>query len=271
MRRPLTRRAACALVAAAVVAHALPAFADDDKHMCIAASERAQTLRLEGKLIASLEQLAVCGKGVCPAIVRQDCTQWMSEVLASLPSVVVGARVAGGQDLVAVKVSIDGTLAAEKLDGRAIPIDPGVHTFRYETEGKAPITEQLVIRTGEKNRALSVVFPGSAHRSGALDPTPPPSKSSSLRVSGFILGGLGLISLGAALYLDLDATDTAHNLRTSCAPGCPQSQVDSVRGEYTNAWVALGIGVVALGLATYMLLLNPSSDPPHPLDTAFRF
>src|SRR5262245_61165144 len=89
------------------------AFGADDKAQCVAASEKAQQLRNAGKLSDARDQLVTCGRAECPKLIQQDCTQWMSEVLAILPSVVPGAKDKKGRDIVDARVSIDGKVAAE--------------------------------------------------------------------------------------------------------------------------------------------------------------
>src|SRR5271156_3625369 len=64
----------------------------DEKAACIAASEDAQQLKLDGKLTLARARLLGCARAECPAIVRQDCAQWIAEVDAALPTVVLGAR-----------------------------------------------------------------------------------------------------------------------------------------------------------------------------------
>jgi hypothetical protein len=107
--------------------------AADDKQACVAASEKAQQLRSAGKLGEARDQLNICGRSECPKLIQQDCTQWMSEVLANMPSVVPGAKDRKGRDLVDVRLSVDGKVATEMLDGKALVLDPGVHTFLFET------------------------------------------------------------------------------------------------------------------------------------------
>src|SRR5688572_22684557 len=84
----------------------------DEKQQCIAASEKAQQLKNAGKLSEARDQLAVCGRPECPKLVEKDCNEWMREVLAILPSVVVGAKDKKGRDIVEARVSIDGKVAS---------------------------------------------------------------------------------------------------------------------------------------------------------------
>lgn len=229
----------------AIVPHASRANADE-KQACVTASEKAQQLRSAGKLGDARDQLNICGRPECPKLVQQDCTQWMSEVLASLPSVVPGAKDCKGRDIVDARLTVDGKVAAEMLDGKAIVIDPGVHTFVFESKGFPALKEQVVVKPGEKNRLVSVTFatPGdpTAPSNQGTGAPPDSSSSSSAPVAAYVLGGVGLAALGAALYFDLSASGDAHDLRTSCSPNCPPSDVDDVKTKYTIAGVTAGIG-----------------------------
>jgi len=62
-----------------------------------------------------------CSNPACPAVVKRDCDQWLTEMDASLPSVVVAARDATGRDLVDVRVTIDGTVLTQSWDGTMHP------------------------------------------------------------------------------------------------------------------------------------------------------
>jgi len=249
---------------------ASPAAAGPDavKRACIAAADQAQTLRMDGKLTAAREQLAQCSRDECPKLMRKDCSQWMSEVVAALPSVVVGARDENGQDIVAVRVLIDGQLVADQLDGKPIAVDPGVHTFRYEPEKGEAVEEKVVVRAGEKNRALTVKLGAAEPTSGAPAPESakrsaggeaPTAGSGGAPTLAYVLGGFGVVALGAAAYFDWTASSDVVNLRDTCAPNCEQSRVDSVRNRYTVAGVAAGVGLVSIGVAAYLFLSSDGS------------
>ena len=240
----------------------------DDKQVCLNAFDSAQQLRIDGKLRLAREQLASCARTECPPLVRQDCGRWLNEVMGSLPSVVVGARDGRGRDLLAVRVSIDGAVVSEALDGKPILVDPGAHKFRFETPGSAAVDEHLLIRAGEKNRVLTVDFaprpvvsPTSSRR---VDPVPRASEAvvkTTPPIPAYVVGGVGVLALGAALFLDLNGHADASSLRATCAPNCTQSDVDGVQVKYIVAGISLGVGVVALGVATY-LFLSHSRDAP---------
>jgi hypothetical protein len=58
------------------------------------------------------------------------------------------------------------------------------------------------------------------------------------------------------------------DLRDSCAPSCPEDDVGSVRTKLILADVSLGVGVVSLGVATYLFIASAGSKPKPPLADA---
>ncbi|MBX3190682.1 MAG: hypothetical protein KF819_27025 [Labilithrix sp.] len=232
----------------------------DEKQACVAASEKAQQLRNAGKLGEAREQLAICGRSACPRLVQQDCTTWMSEVLAILPSIVPGARDRKGRDIVEVKVFVDGKMVTETLDGKPIAVDPGVHTFRFETRSAPPIEEQVVVRQNEKNRILTVTFATPGDAGGARvttdatrDPAPP--------IAAYVVGGVGLVGLGVGAAIGVTASSDASDIRDSgCAPRCDVAEVDAIQSRYTIAGVTAGIGGALLVAGVVMLILHVSGE-----------
>ncbi|MGK3962733.1 hypothetical protein WMF38_00910 [Sorangium sp. So ce118] len=152
------RPALALFLAAALSLAGADARAQPSKRACAAAYERAQGLRRDGKLIAAREALIACSQPTCPAAAVADCGPWLAEVEKSLPSVVIAARDAGGRERLDVRVLVDGRLLAAALDGKALPVDPGPHTFRYEPAGGPAVEERVLIREGEKNRAITVIL-----------------------------------------------------------------------------------------------------------------
>jgi hypothetical protein len=268
MQTQVRLTAAAALIAAALGAGGARA---QDKAACVAAYEKAQQLKMDAKLRAAREQLQICSKLECPALVRQDCSQWMGEVVQNMPSVVIAARDPQGRDVLAVKVSIDGAVVAETLDGKPIALDPGVHKVKYETNNMHPVEEQVLLREGEHNRQVTVVFksgddrttdaPTKVRREG--DPPETPPEKPGPPILAYSLIGVGVIGLGAALFFDLKANGDAKTLREVCAPDCHQDDVDAVQTKYVAAGISLGIGIVGVGVGTVLLLTRSSGAPAN--------
>ena len=266
------------LVIASVISGVPGTAAADDKQVCVAASEKGQQLRSSGKLVEAREQFNLCGRTECPKLIQQDCTQWMSEVLASLPSVVPGAKDKKGRDIVDARLSIDGKVVTETLDGKPIVVDPGVHSFVFEAKsaGAAPaVKEQFVIKPGEKNRLVSVTIAtgddgGATAAAGTTEPPADTSKSSP-PIAAYVVGGLGIAALGAAGVMALLASSDARDLRSTCSPNCKQSDVDAIQTRYTINAVTAGVGGVLLITGIVLLIVHGSgsaqtgSSAPPPL------
>jgi hypothetical protein len=225
----------------------------DGTDACLAAYEKSQQLKQDGKLAASREQLVQCVQPTCPNLVKKDCSQWLAELDASMPTVIVNARDAEGKDVAKVRVLVDGAVLLEQLDGKPHPIDPGVHVFRYEREGAEAIEESIVIQERERNRVITAKLapPPQAStvptvRSTEVSPRSP--------VLGYALLGVGVA--GAATFGVLAALGQhdVDDMRGTCAPNCDSSRVDAAKTKIIVANVSLGVGLIAAGVGTFILL-----------------
>ena len=156
--------AAATVLASETVARA------DDREQCAAAADQAQQLRDEGKYRRAREQLLICARDLCPAPIKRDCLDWLTQLETIAPTIVLAAK-EGTKDLSDVKVYVDGALVTERLDGRPLQMDLGKHAFKFEYAGQTK-EEDFIIGAGQKNRSLSVVFAPAA----AATPVAPPSK-----------------------------------------------------------------------------------------------
>lgn len=195
---------------------AVPGVASADVQACLAASEKGQKLRSQGKLREARENFVVCGAEACPNLVRHDCSQWNSELAATLPTVVFGAKDRSGKDLFDVTVSMDGEVLIKKLDGKSVTVDPGKHTFKFEAPGLPPLTETDLVKEGEKARVINVTLDGGGPAPGpgpgpgpGPRPTPPENEHS---VAPWILVGLG----GAAVITGVVIFATTPERPSNC-------------------------------------------------------
>jgi len=255
------------------------ACAADVTQQCASAAGRAQELRDTGKYKAARQELVACGREECPSAIRRDCLGWLNEVNQSSPTIVVRARDAQNADLADVKVTVDGDVVTEKLDGKAILIDPGPHVIRGQIADADAVEQRVIIQTGEKNRLIEISFArsasqrqgcrqeadcerGSACRNGSCQPSDnrTPEKTS---VAPWIVGGVGVVSLGAAAYFAASGLADRGDLKSQpCATTstCPQGDVDRINTKLVIADVTAGVGLVAMGIATYLFLTRSSSD-----------
>jgi hypothetical protein len=236
----------------------------DIKAECAAAYELSQEKREAGELILARDQLKICIRDACPTFVRNECTEWLAEVEASLPTVVLAAS-RGDQDLDEVRVTMDGHPIADRLTGTAIPLDPGTHVFRFELEGSPPIEQRVLVRVGEKNRRVAVSFGANETADNTLGATAEAdadvrTKGLDKRTVSYALAGLGAAALGSFAFFALTGKSDENDLRDRCSPNCPESDVDSVRTKYLVADISLGVGIASLGAATWFFVMSTRDD-----------
>jgi hypothetical protein len=231
---------------------------------CIAAADEGQDQLRHGKLRDARRSFVVCSQERCPVVVRKDCDHWLEQVNLDMPTVVFGAKDASGQDLATFAVRVDTDAEETATPGIPRELDPGPHTFAFERPGAPPITQSVVLRTGERNRQVLVTFPAvDVLRPPPVEPPAPPAHSVSPWVYGF--AGLAALATGSFVYFAVSGLHEKSDLRSTCAPACTDSQVSKLRTDYIVADVSLGIGVVSLAVVGTIWLLGPSKKSPAPV------
>jgi hypothetical protein len=221
----------------------------DEPAACLDAHEAAQRLRRDGQFLEARKQLLDCAQAACPRVVRNDCAGWANEVDASTPSLVLAVASTRGEDLVDVQVTANGRTLTQRVDGRAIAVDPGVYTLRYEAVGHTPLEQTITVRQAEKNRLVRA----------ELTPIPiAPARSEPLSVerptrvwptSAIVLGSVAVAAGGAALGLGLWGKGRLDDLAASCGRDdrCSSDQVAGGKRAYIAADVLAGVaGVTAV-------------------------
>jgi hypothetical protein len=247
-----------------------------DKKACAAAYVEAQQLKKDGSFKAAREQLIICSKSECLAAARKDCVAWLDEVNSSMPSLVIAAKGKDGKDTFDVRVTENDQVIAEKLSVNAIELDPGTHKLRFEHAGAPAIEREVVLRQGQKNQAIELSFapeepdkPAAAPAAvqGETDLADATTSSGKPPVLAYVLAGVGVVALAGTGYFWLTSKSEENDLE-ECEPFCAESDVDSVRQKRLYGDIALGVGVVSLGIATYLFLAPREKAPPP---TAARF
>ncbi len=231
------------------------------KRECVAASESGQDLRGSGKLHDARTAFAVCTSASCPRPVREDCAQKLADIDATMPSLVLVAKDAQGNDLPDALASIDGE--SYSLDGNAIDVDPGPHRVFFRS-GRQTQVREIVAQEGDKNRRIEVTFAPPA----ATAPSPPPSAPAPAREGdgdaqrwvGIGLGAGAAVALVGGSVLSLLAKslyDRAYNAECDRDPNhCSQQgrtdgdTAHSLADASTAAFIGAG-ALVAAGAALY--------------------
>lgn len=221
---------------------------------------------MDGKLTAAQQQLLTCSQASCPAAVSRECAKWLEEIKQSLPSIVVIAKGVDGEDVTDVTVFVDGQQIAESLTGRAVPLDPGSHVLRFEHRSETPVEQTLVVREGVKNRAVEVSFGGDA--AGARTGGAGPSERSA-PIGAYVLGAVGLASLGVFTGLAVAGTSEVEDLRDTCGQtsSCTDDEIDSARETLIIGDVFLGVGAAALSVGVVWLIVHYVTEPDADSDS----
>ncbi len=233
------------------------AFADDNA--CIRSYEQTQTLRRAGKLHEARAEAAKCASDTCPAVLAKDCTKWLSEIDQSIPTVVFDVRSATGEELTNVRVTAEGNVVAETLDGKSITLDIGPHSFRFEsTDGKGlPAEHKTVIHEGDKNRKISVTLAAPQ----AVRPTPEVKAERPVPLTTWVFGGVALASLGVGTVFALDGSSKEGDLER-CRPSCPGGAVNDASTSFAVADILLTAGVVSAVAAAVIYFTRPTVAAP---------
>lgn len=236
-----------ALLGTAASGRAEPA-TDTNKLTCAVAYEQGQRLRKDGRLLAARAQLELCSDDACPAVLRGDCTRWLTEVELSIPTVILSARDASGAELSEVRVELDGKLLTTHLDGKPVQVDPGEHTFRF-VSGQSAVEREVTLEVGDKDSRVAASFGARAAETRAEDGGGVPRAS-------WVLAGVGVVGLAGFGYFALDGRSKKSEL-DDCRPGCDPDDVDAARRSFLIGDVFLAVGVSALAGATIVYATSP--------------
>ena len=225
---------------------------------CLAASEAAVAERTNQRLRAARSQLLICSAASCPVDIREECAHGVIEMNRAIPTVVFTVKDASGEELTTVKVSADGNVVANQLDGRAISLDPGIHDLVFESAGNARKTVRLVLHEGEKSRSETVVLTPTVIQRGVAPLASPPPQADSIRITSYVLGGAGIVGLGLGAGFGVATIGAWHSANQGCPThaGC-SAQATASRGDAvtyattsTVAFVA-GAALLAGGVTLY--------------------
>jgi hypothetical protein len=195
-------------------------------------------------------------------------------------AVVVPPEVATTPGLV---VRRNGTELAPAAWGVSAAVDPGEHLIEAAAPGRAPFSKRIQLSSEGTQQQVQIPplaparEPSAAASSPPITALPPPPPSSSppsppeapaapsaTPTASYVLGGVGLVSLGVGGFFGFRALSGRRDALDLCpqTPCSDRAGVDRNEDARRDAWVAnagVGIGVVALGLGVYLALRRPSA------------
>lgn len=245
------------------------AAAEPDTAACVEAHASGQRQMKTGRLKDASELFAACASTLaCPVPIREECVAFYARVQESLPSVVFSVRDERGTELTSVRVYSSNQLIAETIDGRAVPLDPGIHQLRFELPSGQILTQETLVREGEQRRLLVVraPLPVSAP-SRSLTPIAPISSNRAEPRPGLPAGFWIATSLGAAALASGGAFAILghrhQSLLEDCSPRCSSSEravYDDMRREYLIADLSFAVAGVSAGVATWLFFSSARSS-----------
>lgn len=268
--------------------------AEDGGRDCSAVYDAAHDQEQAGHLRDAAQLYQNCALDSCTNPVRQTCQAKLFRLELDVPSVVPLAKDASGEPLLDAEVSVDGSVLTSHLDGRAYPLDPGLHEFVWRADGQVFGSTRVVVAQGQRNRELtmsvpiaaapqpsaaaSIVVPEAAPLAAAaapepvrsapeILPSPRTAAASQKKVSltPYLLGGTALLGAGAYALLSTWARNDNQQL-ANCTPNCSKDSISHIRNLYIAADVSLGVAAAAAvgSVATFVLSGSESKDDAAP-------
>ena len=159
-----------------------------------------------------------------------------------------------------LEIAIDG----ERVAGREIALDPGVHVLEATAPGRRPWSAEVTVTAGARQ---TVVVPELAPLAG--DVAVPPAV-----VAGYAVAGVGVVGVGVGVALGLTALGDRNDLERSNA--CParrcttegQARLDEIEATATASTVTLAVGGAAFATGLLVALLWPASAEASPTPSA---
>jgi len=169
-------------------------------------------------------------------------------------------------DLEGLDVRFDGASVRRQAWGIEVPMDPGVHVLTANALGKREKRLEVTVDQAghvfelEVSSLEDAPLPPSPARAPLRD-VPDASTRRWVGVSLLGLGGLFMVGGGVSGILAIDRHAESDRLCQS-PPGCTRDGVEAEASANRFAWGAnlgIGLGIVAAGIGTYLLL---TAKPP---------
>lgn len=246
---------------------------------CISANETSIALRRDHKLRQARDRALICAATSCPDAVRDVCRKRAVELSEAIPTVVFVAKDAAGHDQLAVKVAMDSEALTDHLDGTALAVEPGQHTFTFELAGQPPVEHLFVISEGQKDRREVITFGGGAAEGSAPAPVGPTSPWSTQRIAAVAAGAAGVVGIGlGGIFGGLASSDWSSaksacmGKPVSCTTGAGAGAADesSASSKATVSTVGFIAGGVLLAGGVVLFVTAPKASSSLPASASLH-
>lgn len=180
-----------------------------------------------------------------------------------------------GKGAESAKIELDGVALGEAQVGKEVSTDPGPHRIVAKIGG-SEFEQSVTLAEGESKNVELVPPEDFQAKPAPVDepkPEPTPDEPGPVKVEAkgkgalpWIIGGVGVVGLGAGAYFYTQMKNNQDKLEGFCRPDgtCPASKQklsDDGKRYALFANIGLGVGVVGIGVATVMLLSGGGDAP----------
>jgi hypothetical protein len=223
------KAALVALASVLVLAVSADAFA---ANACVAAADKGQDLRAAGKLDEARAQFLVCAKATCNRVVRADCERWVKEI------------------------DEEKSQAEEKERQEKKEREKEKEKERDREKPAASLAVSTV------RVPIAVDDPSSSSSTSAAT-----APTAAFPVAPVVLGGLGVLSLAAFGYFQVQGWSRYASLEDGCAKtqSCTDADIEATRSQFVSSGAALGVSVVSFGVAAILYFTRSPDAAPSRL------
>ena len=227
----------------------------DETRECATAYELTQRQQQKSDLVEALTSAERCARPSCPALLKDECNRWVSELRPKVPTLVVRVRGADGCARTDAKLEVAGS-TQKHPDLDALLVDPGVHEVKVTDPVSGQTKVQRINFAPGERRDIDVDFASEGKVCVASGVKTPIGRVSTMTLAlggagaGLVLAGVTAGLVGASKRADLD----------DCRPGCSREQIDDVRPFFLVGDVLAGFGLLALGAAVVTFFVSDRTD-----------
>lgn len=247
---------------------------DGSRGACASNYEDALRHQQAGHLREARTLALQCARAACGGL-QKKCAASADQLRAAIAWIAPVVTDDKGAPIVDAQVKMDQWPLTSRLDGRELPVDPGVHELTVTAKiGRWPghevsATRKVMIVQGQHG-PINIALPAPEEEEPAAsaststytpptaddvthgDPAPVAASRHGISAWPFVVGGVGALALGAGALLTYWGK-TDDDALSRCSPSCAPSSVDHIRKLYLAADVSFGVGGVALGVAALLL------------------
>jgi PEGA domain len=223
-----------------------------------------------GRLVTALGgyELALADAETVGDDFKNEVDAAVTRLRASIPKLVI-QRGTGAE---AAEIELDGVALGASSVGVPVPLDPGPHSINAKAPGAQPFSQTVTIAENEEKSINVELTPEPQPE--ALPPAsaggqPVEAAKPHPRLIPYVIGGVGIASLvGSGILFGLrqgalsDLEDKCGPARKSC-PSSARGEVDNLKLYNTTAQIALGVGVIGVGTALTLLVLQKKQNPAN--------